>query len=197
MDVHPCHLLGHIQFILIHGPNIPGSYATLFFTASDFTFTTSHIHNWVSFPLWSSCFIFLELLVIALCSSPVAYWIPSHLGFYLPVSYLFAFSYYLWGSSHNKNDGVVCHFLLWQAIFCQNSSLWPVYLGWPCMTWLIASLSYASPFTMTRLWPMKISVSFIYIYIICHYIYYIYSKNYLIKANKLINWWYQYMEQAK
>ena len=94
---------------------------------------------------------FLELLVNYLCSSPVAYWIPSHLGFYLPVSYLFAFSYYLWGSSHNKNDGVVCHFLLWQAIFCQNSSLWPVYLGWPCMTWLIASLSYASPFTMTRL----------------------------------------------
>ena len=30
---------------------------TLFFRAWDFTFTTGHIHNWVSFPLWPSCFI--------------------------------------------------------------------------------------------------------------------------------------------
>ena len=43
-----------IQFTLIHWPNIPGSYAILFFTVSDFTFTTRHIHNWVSFPLWPS-----------------------------------------------------------------------------------------------------------------------------------------------
>ena len=26
-------------------------------TALDFTFKTRHIHNWVSFPLWPSCFI--------------------------------------------------------------------------------------------------------------------------------------------
>ena len=37
----------------------------------------------------------------------------------------------------------------------QNSWLWPSHLGWPCMAWLIASLSYASPFTMTRLWSLK------------------------------------------
>ena len=30
---------------LIHGPNIPGSYAILLLTASDFTFTTRHIHT--------------------------------------------------------------------------------------------------------------------------------------------------------
>ena len=41
------------------------------------------------------------------------------------------------------------------AYFCQNSSLWPIHLKWPCMAWLIASLSYASPFTVTRLWSMK------------------------------------------
>ena len=40
-----------------HGPNIPGSYAILFFTASDFTFTTRHIYSWVSFLLWPSRFI--------------------------------------------------------------------------------------------------------------------------------------------
>ena len=58
MDVHSCHLLSdHSQFTLIHGPNIPGSYAILFFTASDFTFITSHIHSWALFPLWLSLFI--------------------------------------------------------------------------------------------------------------------------------------------
>ena len=30
---------------LTHGPNIPGSYETLFFTASEFTVTTTHGHN--------------------------------------------------------------------------------------------------------------------------------------------------------
>ena len=28
-----------------------------FFTASNFTFTTRHIHSWVSFLLWPNCFI--------------------------------------------------------------------------------------------------------------------------------------------
>ena len=41
----------------IYGPNVPGSYAILFFTASDFTFTTRNIHNWVFFLLWPSHFI--------------------------------------------------------------------------------------------------------------------------------------------
>ena len=93
--------------------------------------------------------------IIALCSSPVAYWTPSNLGgAHLQVSYLFAFSYCLWGS-HRKNTGVVCHLLLQWTMFCQNSSQWPIHFGWPCMAWLIASLSYASPFTTTRLWSMK------------------------------------------
>ena len=51
-NVHSCHLLfDHFQFTLIHGPNIPGSYAIFFFTASNFTFTTRYNHNWASFPL--------------------------------------------------------------------------------------------------------------------------------------------------
>ena len=50
-------LLDHIQFTLIHGPNIQGSISILFFTGSDFVFTTRHIHNWKSFPLWPSLFI--------------------------------------------------------------------------------------------------------------------------------------------
>ena len=39
-----------IQFALIHGPDIPGFYAILLFTASDLASITSHIHNWV----WST-----------------------------------------------------------------------------------------------------------------------------------------------
>ena len=53
-----CHLLfDHFQFTLIHVPNIPGSYAILFFTASDFTAIISHINNWVLFSLWLCLFI--------------------------------------------------------------------------------------------------------------------------------------------
>jgi len=33
---------------LFHGPDIPGSYAILLFTASDLASITSHIHSWVS-----------------------------------------------------------------------------------------------------------------------------------------------------
>ena len=40
------------QFALIHGRNIPGSYAILLFIASDLASITSHIHNWVLFLLW-------------------------------------------------------------------------------------------------------------------------------------------------
>ena len=58
VDVHSCHLLlDCIQFTLIHGPNTPGAYAILFFTASALTFTIRHIHSWVLFLLWLSLFI--------------------------------------------------------------------------------------------------------------------------------------------
>ena len=53
------------------------------------------------------------------------------------------------------NGGVVCRFLFQWTMYCHNSSLWPVQLGWPCMAWLIASLSYPSPFVTTRLWSRK------------------------------------------
>ena len=74
------------------------------------------------------------------------------------MSYLFAFSYCP-GGSPGKNTGAGCHFLLQWVKFCHNSSLWPVHLGWPCMAWLIASLSHTSPFAGTRPWSMKGPVS--------------------------------------
>ena len=61
----------------MHGSNIPGSYAILLLTASDFTSITSHIQNWVLFSLWSVPSLFLELF---LHWTPVAYWAPTDLG---------------------------------------------------------------------------------------------------------------------
>ena len=37
---------------------------------------------------------------------------------------------------------------------CWHNECKTVHLGWPCTAWLIASLSYARPFTMTRRWSM-------------------------------------------
>ena len=60
-----CHLLfGHFKFILIHGPNIPGSYTILFFTVSDLVISFGSIFShsvdcllvfWM-FPFLCKCF---------------------------------------------------------------------------------------------------------------------------------------------
>ena len=77
-DVHSCHLLfDHFQFTLSHGPNIPGFYTILLFTASDFMSITSHIHNWALFFLWLSLFI-LSGIIAPFFS--VAHWAPTDLG---------------------------------------------------------------------------------------------------------------------
>ena len=118
VDIHSCHpLFDHFQFTLIHGLNIPGFYAILFFTALDFISVTSHIHNWTLFSLWLSLSFFLELFFH---SSPVAYWAPTDMGVHLSVFYLFTFPYCSRGSQ-GKNAEVVCHFLLQWTLFCQNS----------------------------------------------------------------------------
>ena len=66
--------------VLIHGPNIPGSYAILLFTASDFTSITRCIHNWVLFLHWLCLFI-LSGVISPLFSSSI-------LGTYRPGEFL-------------------------------------------------------------------------------------------------------------
>ena len=52
-----------------NGLNIPGSYAILLFTASDFASITSHIHNWVLFLLWLCLFTLSEVISPLISSS--------------------------------------------------------------------------------------------------------------------------------
>ena len=74
-------LFDHLQFALIHGPNIPGSYAILLFKASDFASITCHIHSWVVFLLWLCLFILSEVISL---------FFPSGiLGTYRPREFIF------------------------------------------------------------------------------------------------------------
>ena len=73
--------LDHFQFTLIHGPDIPGSYAVLLFTTSDLASITSHIHSWVLFLLW------LRLFILSGVISPLIF--SSILGTYRPGEFIF------------------------------------------------------------------------------------------------------------
>ena len=86
MDVHSCHLLfDHFQFTLIHGPNIPGSYAILFFTVLNFISITSHIHNWVLFLLWLCLLILSRVSFPLISSSILGTYRPGELVFQCPI----------------------------------------------------------------------------------------------------------------
>ena len=82
-------LLDHIQFTLIHGPNIPGSYAILFFKAMDITFTTRYIRNWALFPLWLSLFIPFGAISLLFSSSILDTYRPGGLVFQCHIFCLF------------------------------------------------------------------------------------------------------------
>ena len=137
--MHSCHLLfNHFQFTLIHEPNIPGSYAILLFTASDFTSITSHIHNWVLFSLWLHLFI-LSGVISPLISSSI-------LGTYRPGEFIFPCTIFL--PFHTVHGVFKARMLKWFAIlfsrgphFVRTLHHDPSVLGWPYMAWLIVSLS--------------------------------------------------------
>ena len=86
MSTLSCHLLfDHFQFALIHGPNIPGSYAILLFIASDLASITSHIHNWVLFLLWLHPFILSEVISPLISSSILGTYQPGEFIFQCPI----------------------------------------------------------------------------------------------------------------
>ena len=98
--------LAIFQFALIHGPNIPGSYAILLFTALDLASITSHTHNRVLFLLWLHPFI-LSGVISPLISS-------SMLGTYWPGEFLFQYPIIL--PFHTVHGILKARILKWFAI---------------------------------------------------------------------------------
>ena len=126
----------------INGPNIPGSYAILLFTASDFASVTSHIHSWVLFLLWLHPFILFGVISPLISSSILGTYRPGELLFQYPIILPF----------HTVHGVLKARILKWFAIpFSSGShSVRPVQydtsiLGGPKWHSFI-SLSY------TRLW---------------------------------------------
>src|SRR5574337_876992 len=105
----------HFQFALIHGPDIPGSYAILLFIASDLASITSHIHNWVLFLLWLHPFI-LSGVISTLISSSI-------LGTYRPGEFLFQYPIIL--PFHTVYGVLKARILKWFAIPFSSDALLP------------------------------------------------------------------------
>ena len=96
----------HLQFALIHGPDIPGSYAILLFTASDLASITSHTHTGYCFCFGSIPSFFLELFPHW---SLVAYWAPTDLGSSCFSILSFSlFILFMGFSSKKQNRGLPC-----------------------------------------------------------------------------------------
>ena len=87
---------------LIHGSNIPGSYAILLFIASDSASITSHAHNWVLFLLWLHPFILSGVVSPLISSSILGTYRPGEFIFQCPI--FFAFSYCSWGSQGKNTE---------------------------------------------------------------------------------------------
>ena len=96
----------HFRFALIHGPDIPGSYAVLLFTASDLASITSHIHNWMLFLLWLCLFI-LSGVISPLISSSI-------LGTYRTGEFIFQCPIFL--PFHTVHEVLKARILKWFAI---------------------------------------------------------------------------------
>ena len=139
----------HVQFTLIHEANIPGSYAILFFTASDFTVRTRHFHNWALFPLWPR-----HLILSGTINNCPPFFPSSTLDTFQPGSSSHSdISFYLFilfmGFSWQEYWSTWAFLLQWTTFFRTlhyDTSEWP-----GTASWLIASLSYVSPLAITRL----------------------------------------------
>ena len=99
-------MFDHFQFALIHGPNIPGSYAISLFTALDLASVSSHIQNWVLFLLWVHPFI-LSGVISSLISSSI-------LGTYQPREFIFQCPIFL--PFHTIHGVLKARILKWFAI---------------------------------------------------------------------------------
>ena len=76
----------HFLFAMIHGSDIPGSYAILLFTALDLVSITSHIHSWVLFLLWLHPFILSGVISPLITSSALGTYSPGEFIFRYPIT---------------------------------------------------------------------------------------------------------------
>ena len=155
-NVHSCHLLfDHFQSALIHGPNIPGSYAILLFIGSDFTSITSHIQYWALFLFW------LHLFSISGVISPLIS--SSILGTYRPREFVFQCPTFL--PFHTVHGILKARIPKWFAILftsgpCFIRTLHHDHHVWPYMAWLIVSWSWTRLWSMWSVWLVFCDYSF-------------------------------------
>ena len=125
-------MFDYFQFALIHGPNIPGSYAILLFTASDFTFNTIQIHEWVLFLLWLHPSILSGVISPLISSSILGTYQPGEFPFQYPIILPF----------HTVHGVLKARILKWFAIpspvdhILSDLSTMTTCLGWPHTAWL-------------------------------------------------------------
>ena len=73
--------------------------------------------------------LFLELLVIALCSSPVAYWTPSELGWLI-------FWCHIFWTFHTEHGVLAARLLEWVAISSSNDYAFLEFFTMTCLSWV-------------------------------------------------------------
>ena len=73
------------QFALIHGGNIPDSYAILLLIALDVASITSHIHNWALFLLWIHLFLLSGIISPKISSDILGTYQPGEFIFQCPI----------------------------------------------------------------------------------------------------------------
>ena len=143
------------QFTLIHEPNIPWSYATVFFTASDFTSITSHIHNWVLVLPWLALFI-LSRVISPLFSSSIS-------GTFWPGDFIFQCPIFL--PFYTVHGSLKAIMLKWSPLPSPVSGiiLWTNYRPWArgkerdICSWLLVSIVIFVQFCLTLCNPMQCS----------------------------------------
>ena len=109
-----------------HGPNIPGSYEILLFTASDFTSITSHIHKWVLLLLWL-CLFLLSGVISPLISSSI-------LGTYRPEEFIFQCPIFL--PFHTVHGVLKARIMKWFAIPFSSGHVLSELSTMTCSSWV-------------------------------------------------------------
>ena len=142
----------------IHRPNIADSYAALFFQHRTLLPSPVISTTGCCFHFGSVSSFFLESFLF---SSPVAYWAPTDRGSssFSVVSFclfiqLMGFSWQLYWIG--LQFPLPVHHILSELSTVSGGDMhpcgdiWLICLRWPCRAWLIASLSYASPFNHNK-----------------------------------------------